>query len=744
MPFDVAAVSEDFWRRKYQLVGFEGQPIDTSISETWLRVAKALAEPETKPDYWAELFFRAMEDFKFIPAGRILSGAGTGRQMTLFNCYVMGAIEDSMDGIFSALREAALTLREGGGVGMDFSTIRPAGTLVRGVGAKARGPVYFMDCWDSMSATMHDAHDRVGAMMATLRCDHPDIYDFINAKQTRGRLTGFNLSVLVTDAFLAAVASNGPWDLVFNGVVYKTVSAADLWDTIMRATYAYAEPGVIFIDRVNRENNLWYCEVISATNPCGEVPLPPYSQCLLGSLNLARFVKFPFTPRAKIDRTALEAVVPVAVQMLDNVNDVSRCPLSEQKEMALQKRRLGLGITGLGDALAMMGIRYGSPEAVAWTDEVMGQIETTAYMASIRLAANKGPFPLYDPEEYLKGERIQRMPEEVRLGITRYGIRNSHLMAVAPTGTISLFAGNISSGLEPIFKFKYPRKIRQPDHSYREEEMQDYAYTLFCEAHPGKDPRDFGFVEAHEVPWQAHVAMLAAVQRHVDNSVSKTINLPAEISYEEFKEVYLVADQSGCKSCTTYRPNDIVGSVLGGDAAVKNLPATTGDGLRERGDELPGYTYRRRWNGESLYITINDEIKPDGRRVPFEIFFRSKSMENDHWARALTRLMSSVMRRDADFRFLVDDLRQIWSAQGEWVEGRYVSSVVALVGDVLHHHFVRVGYMTEEGEVSPSEAIRVGSVALPPGAECPQCHQPAVVREDNCATCKSCGWSKCA
>lgn len=740
MPLDTTTVSHDFWQRKYQLVGFDGVPIDTSISETWRRVATALAQPETEPEFWATQFYDIMDDFKFIPAGRILSGAGAGRQMTLFNCYVMGAIDDSMGGIFSALREAALTLREGGGVGMDFSTIRPAGTLVRGVGAKARGPIYFMDCWDTMSATMHDAHDRVGAMMATLRCDHPDIFDFISAKRTRGRLTGFNLSVLITDKFMDAVHANGSWDLVFGGQHFRTVSATELWEAIMQATYAYAEPGVIFIDRINRENNLWYIEEISATNPCGEVPLPPYSQCLLGSLNLSRFVRNPFTAAATFDKRALRNVVPTAVRLLDNVNDVSRCPLPQQKEMALQKRRLGMGVTGLGDALAMMGIRYGSKEAVAWTEYTMGLIETTAYMSSAALAKEKSPFPLFDREKYMEGHRFKQLPREVQVAIADNGIRNSHLMAVAPTGTISLFAGNVSSGIEPIFKFKYPRKIRQPDHSYREEDMQDYAYSLFCEVHPNKDPREFGFIEAHEVPWQEHVRMLAAVQRHVDNSVSKTINLSADIPYDEFKEVYAEADRLGCKSCTTYRPNDITGSILGGEPEK----AEPTNGLRERGDDLPGFTYRRRWNGESLYITINDEIKPDGRRVPFEIFFRSKSMENDHWARALTRLMSSVMRRDADFRFLVSDLRQVWSAQGEWVNGRYVSSVVALVGDVLHHHFVRVGYMSDEPTIASSDVGRVATVALPPGSECPSCHQPAVVREDNCSTCKSCGWSRCA
>src|SRR5580704_4860247 len=426
----VASISQQIWDMKYRLKGPSGEPVDRTIEDTWRRVADAAAVPEKDPARWAERFYAAMSDFRFLPAGRVVAGAGAGRDVTLFNCFVMGAIPDDMGGIFAHLREAALTMQQGGGIGYDFSTLRPRGAYVKGVGADASGPLSFMDVWDAMCRTIMSAGYRRGAMMATLRCDHPDIEAFIEAKREPGRLRMFNLSVLVTDAFMQAVAEDAPWELSFGGpgqtkTVSKVLPARELWDKIMRATYAYAEPGVIFIDRINRRNNLWYCERINATNPCGEQPLPPYGACLLGSLNLARFVGAPFTERARLDIDRLAALVPDAVRMMDNIIDISGFPLREQQEEAAKKRRIGLGVTGLADALIMCGLRYGSSDAVAATEAWLGTIQRAAYLASTALAAEKGAFPLFDRDKYLAGPTVAGLDAEVRAAIAEHGIRNA-------------------------------------------------------------------------------------------------------------------------------------------------------------------------------------------------------------------------------------------------------------------------------------------------------------------------------
>src|SRR3954463_5195883 len=395
-------VSHQIWDLKYRLKAPDGTPIDRDVADSWTRVALALAEAEPAGQWvlHAKDFAHALAGHKFLPAGRILAGAGTGRNVTLFNCFVMGGIEDSMDGIFSALREAALTLQQGGGIGYDFSTLRPKGALVAGDGADASGPVSFMDVWDSMCRTIMSAGSRRGAMMATLRVDHPDIEDFITAKRTPGRLSNFNLSVLASDAFMTAVKADADWPLVFGGKTYRTLRARALWDSIMRSTYDYAEPGVIFIDRINQQNNLGYCETISATNPCGEQPLPPYGACLLGSINLAKLVSRPFEDDAALDMAELEQLVKIAVRMMDNAIDVSRFPLEAQAREARAKRRIGLGVTGLADALILCRVRYGSPESLAFIRHWLEAISHAAYRASVELAKEKGPFPLYDMNPY--------------------------------------------------------------------------------------------------------------------------------------------------------------------------------------------------------------------------------------------------------------------------------------------------------------------------------------------------------
>ena len=765
----VSALSQQIWDMKYRLKAPSGAPVDKSLSDTWARVARALAAPETEPAKWGPVFAEALEGFQFIPAGRILAGAGTERAVTLFNCFVMGTIPDDMAGIFEALQEAALTMQQGGGIGYDFSTLRPKGALVRGVGADASGPLSFMDVWDAMCRTIMSAGHRRGAMMGTLRCDHPDIEDFIEAKWEPGRLRMFNLSVLVTDAFVQAVREDGPWDLTFGGTVYRTLAARELWDKIMRATYATAEPGVIFIDRINRANNLWYCEEIHATNPCGEEPLPPYGACLLGSINLAALVRSPFEADAALDMTRLERLVPTAVRMLDNAIDASRFPLPAQAHEARIKRRIGLGITGLADALIMCGARYGSAQAIELTERWMAALRRSAYRASSALAAEKGAFPLFEKDKYLRGEAIQALDADLRAAIERDGMRNALVTAVAPTGTISLFADNISSGLEPVFAFTYARQVLMPDGTRKSEEVSDYAYRLFRRLKGEAAPLPAAFADAQSLEPAAHVTMQAAVQKYIDASVSKTINLAEDISFEAFKDVYMQAYDLGCKGCTTYRPNPITGAVLETHeppaeeaprpltAAPQTAPLARSEaeaGLEsggvvymtqplDRPETLPGRTYKLRWpeSEHAIYVTLNDIVQ-DGRRRPFEIFINSKNMEHYSWTVALTRMISAVFRRGGDVSFVVEELKAVFDPRGgAWLDQRYVPSLLAAIGGVIERHLIEIGML----EPKPAAAaITPGGGHLQPLGQCPKCGEAALVQQEGCDLCTACSYSKCA
>jgi ribonucleoside-diphosphate reductase alpha chain len=412
-----------------------------------------------------------------------------------------------------------------------------------------------------MCRTIMSAGHRRGAMMATLRCDHPDIEDFITAKQTAGRLAMFNLSVLVTDAFMDAVRDDQPWPLSFDGTTYKTLAARELWQHIMQATYAYAEPGVLFIDRINAHNNLGYCETIYSTNPCGEQPLPPYGACLLGSVNLAALVEAPFSAEAHIDAQALAKLVRTAVRMLDNAIDISRFPLPQQQREATAKRRIGLGVTGLADALILCGLRYGSAAAVAQTEDWLRLLARETYMASADLAAEKGPFPLFDSDAYLASPFVATLDADVRAAIGKHGVRNSHLTSIAPTGTISLFAGNVSSGIEPVFAFEQTRHILQPDGSRKSVEISDYAFRTFRDMF-GDAALPDAFVDTSHLSPRDHLVMQAAAQKYIDSSISKTINCPADMPFDEFQDIYRLAYESGCKGCTTYRPSDVRGAVI--------------------------------------------------------------------------------------------------------------------------------------------------------------------------------------
>lgn len=587
-------ISRHVWETKYRYTG-RGAP-ERTIADTWRRLARALAavEPQNAPA-WEERFLSILRDFKFLPGGRIQAGAGTARSVTLFNCFVMGTIEDSIPGIFRALQEAALTMQQGGGIGVDFSTLRPRGTPAKGAGNIASGAVSFMQIWDAMCGTILSTGARRGAMMATLRCDHPDIEEFVTAKHTSGQLRRFNLSVQVTDAFMAALRADDSWPLVFPAAVFdgggetvlrdwpgeaapiacrivKRIRARDLWQRILRATYDFAEPGVLFVDRINRLNNLWYRERLAATNPCGEIPLPPYGACDLGSLNLTHFVQSPFTREARIDFPAIEQTTRTAVRLLDNVIDASQFPLPRQAENAHGSRRVGLGITGLADAMVMLGLSYGESRSLTLAADIMRSICHAAYRTSIALAEEKRSFPYFERDRYLDGAFIRSLPDDIRDGIARSGIRNSHLLAIAPTGTISLLAGNVSSGLEPIFAASYVRNVLTEDGTPKEFMLSDYALELWRQLTGSAAGTPPNFVTAGELPVRGHVAMQAALQPFVDNSISKTINVPENTPFEEFERIYDMAYDMGLKGCTTFRSNPVTGAILSESAEGLELP----------------------------------------------------------------------------------------------------------------------------------------------------------------------------
>ena len=726
-----APIAEQIWDMKYRLKTADDEPIDACVEESWRRVAKDLARVEAEPGIWEEKFYAALEDFKFLPAGRIAAGAGTQRKVTLFNCFVMGTVPDDMGGIFDMLKEAALTMQQGGGIGYDFSTIRPKGALVKGVAADASGPLSFMDVWDSMCRTIMSAGSRRGAMMATLRCDHPDIEDFIAAKSDPARLRMFNVSVLVTDPFMAAVKADDDWDLVFEGRIYKTLSARKLWDQIMQSTYEFAEPGVIFIDRINQANNLSYCETIAATNPCGEQPLPPYGACLLGSINLARLVEAPFERGAQLSAAALQDLVATAVRMMDNVVDASNFPLEAQALEARNKRRIGLGVTGLADALLMLGLRYGSEAAARQTEDWLHAIARAAYLAS---------------------GAMQGMDEDVRAEIATHGIRNALLTSIAPTGTISLYAGNVSSGIEPVFAYAYTRKVLQKDGSRSEEEVVDYAVQMWRDKFGDADLPDY-FVNAQTLAPKDHVKMQAAAQKWVDSSISKTINCPEDISFEAFKEVYSAAYESGCKGCTTYRPNAVTGSVLSVSESSETTPETD-QGAEviymseplDRPQALEGQTYKLKWpdSEHAIYLTVNDVVV-NGHRRPFEVFINSKNMEHFAWTVALTRMISAVFRRGGDVSFVVEELKAVFDPRGgAWIKGKYIPSILAAIGGVLETHMVAIGFLEGEGlglKQDPQAVMPAGASGK--GKACSSCGQYDLRMVEGCMTCASCGYSKC-
>lgn len=769
-------LSEWVWREKYRYGN------EKTIGETHRRVVRGVYRNDL--DHSAEAV-ALMDNLIWCPAGRINAGAGTNKNVTQINCFVSPIIQDSLSRpiegkpglpIMKVLDVAAVTQQMGGGIGMDFSPLRPDGAVVKWTGSVSTGPLPFMIMWDAMCVTIKSSGSRRGAMMGVLHCTHPDIFKLINAKHEKDVLTNFNVSILITDAFMAAVRQDELWDLGFHipradgnhvavydkdglpWYVYQRVSAREMWNTIRRSTFEYAEPGVIFIDRVNQWNNLWYCEEITCCNPCGEQVLPPDGDCNLGAVNLAKLVDLPFTTKYSFDYGLLKTAVRVGVRFLDNVIDTALFPTPEQKAEAEAKRRIGLGITGLGNALQMMMLRYGSPSSIRRIEDIWGCIRDTAYEASIELAKERGPFPAFDRNKYCEGLFIKTLPAHIQEGIKKYGIRNSVLLNIAPTGTTSMYYENVSSGLEPTIAWTFKRKALEHDNTYREfKEVSDYGFEMFKKTHPTwktGDPLPDYMCSALQAPnivtVEEHLAVQAACQKYIDASISKTINCPADITFEAFGDVYDRAFDLGFKGCTTYKPSAVRGSVISVAEEPGQAKSQISFPITPRPEELEGTTYKIKYPGidQAFYVVINDFINEEGNRRPFEMFINTKSVTHYEWIAALTRMVSAIFRRGGDVTFVVDELKQVFSGKGGvfW-KGKFTPSLVAAIGHVIEKHFIKLGMIDDGGleiskEVS-SSLIVDDSTSTPLGETCPQCQAPTLFKEEGCGKCRSCGFSEC-
>lgn len=751
----------DVWRDKYRWKD------EADATATFRRVANAIYSKDTNLKE-RERAFEAMKVGLWIPGGRILAGAGTEKRVTLMNCYVNETLSDDIDGIMHAVTNTALTLQQGGGIGTDFSTLRPEGAILTRTYSKASGPLPFMHMWDRTSATIRSAGDRRGAMMATISDTHPDMPKFVVAKREPGALTQFNVSVLISDAFMEAIRDDEEWVLHFpirpyerdSGIekydfvddqditqyAYSVHRAVDLWKLITENTYEYSEPGVIFIDRVNELNNLSYCEDIRCTNPCGEQPLPPHGVCNLGHVNLARCVRHPFTPEARIDYDLIRDVTSMGVRFLDNVIEVSKYPLPAQEAEQLAKRRLGLGFTGLADLLSQCRVRYGSPDAVRITEEVTREICLQAYETSCILAEERGSFPALDKHEYTHNYTFAatQLPKNIRERIRKSGIRNSLLLTVAPTGTGSILLGNVSSGCEPVFLHQSLRRVLKPTTGFgdQHETYTEWGYgaKLFA-AVQQREPQSVELpafmVTAEDLQIHEHVAMQAAAQRWVDASISKTINVAKETSYEDFVNVYDLAYSLGCKGCTTYRPSDIRGSVLSKPGEEN---AKVAGGVSPRPDVLTGRTYKIKWPSLSsaLYLTINSG--DDGR--PLECFISSKDAKFHDWATALTVMITAIFRQSDDALFVAQELQQIQSLNDTaFIGKRNHPSLAAYIGHILEQHIQgaqEAGMTFEKQQSWTTEAKDTIK-----GDKCPSCNQFTLVRKEGCKVCIRCDYTTC-
>lgn len=787
-------ISQDVLAEKYLATG------EQTAEDLFRRVSKALADQE-KPELraeWAEKFFQNMQAGA-IGAGRIMAAAGLDTKATLINCFVQpvadatnGFDEHGNPGIYTALSQAAETMRRGGGVGYDFSNLRPKGAKVKGTNSFASGPCSFIDVFDASCTTVESAGARRGAQMGVMRIDHPDVLDFITAKRQKGRWNNFNVSVGVTSAFMQAVESDAQWGLVHIATpsdnqieegahqredgkwVYRTVAARELWDTIMKSAYDFAEPGILFIDNINTDNNLYYAETIAATNPCGEQPLPPYGCCDLGPIILTKFVRDAFTENAHFDFEAFRAAVSIQVRMLDNVLDATVWPLPEQHKESQQKRRIGVGFTGLGDALIMLGLKYNSEAGVAQGEEIARNMRDAAYLASVELAKEKGAFPLFDADKYLQSGFTQRLPEEIRAAIRKHGIRNSHLLSIAPTGTVSLaFADNASNGIEPPFSWTYQRKKRTADGGNAFYTVEDHAYRLYKAKFGADAELPAYFVSALEMTAAEHVAMMRAVQPYIDTAISKTVNIPADYPFEDFKNLYMESWKAGLKGCATYRPNDTLGAVLSVEAPkTEEKPApqpaaahTSGlSAVVERRPEGPlnavvdKIEYYTHDGVRRLYLVVSF-MYVNGVERPIEFFMPvGQTGESQQWITATMRSLS-LAARGGFLDKALDDLRKVAWDRGPirygWRDKEdgtriplWHDSEVALLAYAIQS--IIANRASQEQQPAPINPAAPATVTATPaaatpaqamsGTKCPECGAHAVIKKDGCSFCTSCGY----
>ena len=787
-------ISQDVLAEKYLATG------EQTAEDLFRRVSKALADQE-KPELraeWAEKFFQNMQAGA-IGAGRIMAAAGLDTKATLINCFVQpvadatnGFDEHGNPGIYTALSQAAETMRRGGGVGYDFSNLRPKGAKVKGTNSFASGPCSFIDVFDASCTTVESAGARRGAQMGVMRIDHPDVLDFITAKRQKGRWNNFNVSVGVTSAFMQAVESDAQWELVHIATpsdnqieegahqredgkwVYRTVAARELWDTIMKSAYDFAEPGILFIDNINTDNNLYYAETIAATNPCGEQPLPPYGCCDLGPIILTKFVRDAFTENAHFDFEAFRAAVSIQVRMLDNVLDATVWPLPEQHKESQQKRRIGVGFTGLGDALIMLGLKYNSEAGVAQGEEIARNMRDAAYLASVELAKEKGAFPLFDADKYLQSGFTQRLPEEIRAAIRKHGIRNSHLLSIAPTGTVSLAsADNASNGIEPPFSWTYQRKKRTADGGNAFYTVEDHAYRLYKAKFGADAELPAYFVSALEMTAAEHVAMMRAVQPYIDTAISKTVNIPADYPFEDFKNLYMESWKAGLKGCATYRPNDTLGAVLSVEAPkTEEKPApqpaaahTSGlSAVVERRPEGPlnavvdKIEYYTHDGVRRLYLVVSF-MYVNGVERPIEFFMPvGQTGESQQWITATMRSLS-LAARGGFLDKALDDLRKVAWDRGPirygWRDKEdgtriplWHDSEVALLAYAIQSIIANRASQEQQpapiNPAAPTTVTATPAAATPAqamsGTKCPECGAHAVIKKDGCSFCTSCGY----
>lgn len=766
------------------------KPGEHTVQDIYRRVARALASVEREnQEFWQNQFLENLNRGA-IGAGRIMSAAGTDIEATLINCFVQpvgdciqGKDQDGYPGIYEALREAAETMRRGGGVGYDFSRIRPKGAKVRATASIASGPCSYINVFDQSCSTVESAGARRGAQMGVLRIDHPDVLEFITAKRTPGRWNNFNVSVGITDSFMQAVADDQPWPLVHRAEpgeslihsgahqlesglwAYRTVRARELWDTVMRSAYDFAEPGVLFLDNINRDNNLFYCERIDATNPCGEQPLPAYGCCDLGPIVLTHFVQNPFGKAGKssFDFEGFAKAVGIQVRALDNVLDLTFWPLVEQRQQAMQKRRIGVGFTGLGDTLIMLGLGYDQSEGRAIAKKIAQKLRDSAYRASVDLAKEKGAFPAFDAQLYLAdGTFASRLPADIKQAIAVHGIRNSHLISIAPTGTVSLaFADNASNGIEPAFSWRYQRKKREADGSITEYTVQDHAWRLWAELGGDTDTLPPYFISALEMSAGDHIAMMQAVQPYVDTAISKTVNVPADYPYDDFKLLYSQAWSANLKGLATYRPNNILGSVLSTDSTpAKSAEDPSADPMRAVIEKRPKGSlpavaekldYVTQDGQKTLYIIVSFlPVKDPGNGTvmdrAIEFFMPvGQSDQSQQWITASMRLLSLAARGGFLERALSDMRKVVWDrgpvrlgtitkSDGTQIPRWHDSEVAAIayaLQNIIKQRQAKSQVPQRAQDIPASDAIS--------GRKCPECGAHNMIRKDGCDYCTSCG-----